>query len=148
MSTPSSARAIQMMAWDLTDAVVDGRGDRALRVLQAMDVKDYPPVMVMAMIRNQYRRLMLAKSLQLEGASASQVGDQMGIKGYPLEKLMNNAARYPADRLDTAYRKLLQADINVKTGVLDVETVLPALIVELTELARTQRPAARAGSHR
>lgn len=131
--------AIQMMAWDLTDAIVEGRGDRALKVLQAMDDKEYPPVMVMAMIRNQYRRLLLAKSLQLEGSNSTQIGDQLGVRGYPLEKLMTNASRYPIDRLEAAYRMLLKADVNVKTGIMDVENVLPALIVELTELLRTQR---------
>jgi hypothetical protein len=62
--------------------------------------------------------------------------------GYPLDKLMTNAARFPADRLDLAYRKLLEADVNVKTGVMDIETVVPTLIVELAELGRPQRAGA------
>jgi DNA polymerase III subunit delta len=139
-----TSSAMETMIWDLTDAVVDGRGDRALGVLQRMNAKDHPPMVLMATLRTQYRRLMLTKSLQLEGVNSAQaIADKLGMRmGYPVEKLMTNASRYPADRLDTAYRKLLEADVNVKTGVLDVDTVLPALIVELTELSRPQRPTA------
>jgi DNA polymerase III delta subunit len=114
-----------------------------------MTVSDFLPIVVLAIIRNQYRRLLLAKSLQLEGADAGVVAEKLGMRpGYAVDKLMTNAARFAADRLDTAYRKLLEADVNVKTGVMDIETVVPALIVELAELGRPQRAVAGGRSSR
>ena len=136
-----ASSALQMFGWDLTDAIVEGRADRALRVLERMDAKEWPPVMLLAMIRRQYRQLLLAQSLLQDGASGPQVGEQLGLRGFPLEKTLNNASRFRGGSLERAYRKLLQADVDVKTGVMDVETVLPVLIVDLTELSRATRPA-------
>jgi DNA polymerase-3 subunit delta len=141
-SMVSAAR--ETMVWDFYDPLIEGRGDRALQAYERMTtVQDYLPIVVMTIIRNQYRRLIQAKALQLEGANASVVADKLGMKpGFAVDKLMTNAARFPADRLDAAYRKLLEADVNVKTGVMEVETVVPTLIVELAELSRPQRAAA------
>jgi DNA polymerase-3 subunit delta len=137
----SAAR--ETMAWDLYDPLIEGRSDRALEAYQRMTVTEYLPIVVMTIIRNQYRRLLQAKALQHEGANARVVAEKLGMRpGYAVDKVMTNAARFPADRLDEAYRALLQADVNVKTGVMDVETVVPALIVELAELSRPQRAGA------
>jgi DNA polymerase III delta subunit len=131
------------MAWDLYDPLIEGRGDLALQAYERMIVTEYLPIVVMTIIRNQYRRLLQAKALQLEGANATIVANKLGMKpGFPVDKLMTNAARFPADRLDAAYRLLLAADVNVKTGVMDIDTVVPTLIVELAELGRAQRAGA------
>jgi DNA polymerase-3 subunit delta len=138
-----TSAAFETMAWDFYDPIIEGRADKALQAYERMTVDTYLPIQMMAMVRNQYRRLIQTKALQLEGANAATVGDKLGMRpGYPLEKLMTNAARFPTDRLEAAYRKLLEADVNVKTGVMDIETVVPALIVELAELSRPQRAAA------
>jgi DNA polymerase III delta subunit len=138
-----TSAAKETMAWDLYDPLIEGRGDLALQAYERMTVTEYLPIVVMTIIRNQYRRLLQAKALQLEGLNSAQVGEKLGMRpGFPLEKLMTNAARFPADRLDAAYRLLLAADVNVKTGVMDIDTVVPTLIVELAELGRAQRAGA------
>ncbi len=135
--------ALDTMAWDITDPVVAGRPGQAIAAIQAADEKDFHPMVIMAMIRNQFRRLVLGQGLLREGATEAQVGETLNLKGYPLTKLMENLRRFTGDRLERAYRLILQADVNIKTGVMDVETVLPLLIVELAELQRG--PALAAG---
>jgi DNA polymerase III subunit delta len=137
-----ASSALQLFGYNLTDAIVDGRADRAFHLLDRMDAKSWPPVMLMAMIRRQYRQLLLAQALLLAGRSGPQIGDELGLRGFPLEKTIGNAARFQGNRLEQAYRRILKADVDVKTGIMDAETVLPALIVELTELSRPGRAAA------
>ena len=132
--------AVQMQTWDLTDAVIEGRGDRALAVLQAMDAKDHPRQLLIFMITRQYRQLILAQALLREGMSTEQIGAQIGIRSaYPLQKVVEQASRYPADRLEAAYRCLFETDVAVKTGVMDVDTALEMLILELVDLGRPTR---------
>ncbi len=45
-----SSGAVQYQTWDLTDAVIAGRADSALRVLRRMDEKDQPPQLLLSMI--------------------------------------------------------------------------------------------------
>jgi DNA polymerase-3 subunit delta len=140
--------SVQHQFWDLTDAVIEGRGERALSVLKAMDAKDHPPQLLAFMLVRQYRQLLLAQSLLRQGLNADQIGSQLGLNGYPLRKAVDTASRYPADRLETAYRKLLDSDVAVKTGVLDIDLALELLVVELSELGRTRGPARPVGAAR
>jgi DNA polymerase-3 subunit delta len=135
--------AVQYQTWDLTDAVIEGRTDRALGVLQRMNAKDQPPPLLSFMLVRQYRQLMLAQALLREGLSAPQIGTQLGLANFPLRKVIDQASRYPADRLEAAYRRLLESDVAVKTGVLDADTALEMLVVALAELAKTPRGASR-----
>jgi DNA polymerase-3 subunit delta len=135
--------AVQYQVWDLTDAVIEGRGDRALAVFQAMDARDQPAQLLIFMLVRQYRQLILAQAFLKEGLSADQIGAQLGLSQYPLRKIIEQASRYPADRLDAAYRRLLETDVAVKTGVIEVDMALELLIVDLAELARARPASAR-----
>jgi DNA polymerase-3 subunit delta len=129
--------------WDLTDAVIDGRADKALNVLHRMNAKDQPPQLLTYMLIRQYRQILLAQSLLREGMSQSQIGAQLGIRSaYPLQKVIEQASRYPAEALEAAYRRLLESDVAVKTGVIDADAALEVLVVSLAELARSPRRAA------
>jgi DNA polymerase-3 subunit delta len=125
--------------WDLTDAVIEGRADRALAVLRRMDAKDQPPQLLTYMLVRQYRQILLTQSLLREGMSQSQIEAQMGLHGYPLRKAIEQATRYPAPALEAAYRRLLENDVAVKTGVMDADAALEVLVVSLAELAHSPR---------
>ena len=131
--------AIAYETWDLTDAVIDGRTDRALGVVKKMMAeKDYPPIRLSTTLIWQYRRLMLVQGMLKEGLSAPQIGGNLGLApgSFPLRKAIEQASRYPADRLEQAYRWLLENDVAVKTGVMDADASLEMLVVSLAELAR------------
>ncbi len=132
--------AVQHQTWDLTDAIIAGRADRALRVLQLMDEKEHPAQLLHAMIVRQYRQVMVAQTMLKEGFSATQIGERLGITHpFPLGKVIDQASRYPAARLEQAYRRLLESDAAFKTGVMDVDTALELLIVDLTEIGNAGR---------
>ncbi len=137
--------AVQYQTWDLTDAVIEGRTDRALGVLRRMDSKSQPAQLLSYMLVRQYRQLLLAQAYLREGMSAARIGSQMGIQGFVLKKIIDQASRYQADRLETAYRRLLENDVNVKTGIMDADAAFEMLIVSLAELARTSPRRAAAG---
>lgn len=135
--------ALQYRVWDLTDAAIEGRGERALAVLRAMDARDHPPQLLLFMLTRQYRQLLLAQALRREGLSAAEIGERLAVRGFPLRKLMDLAGRYPADGLEAAYRRLLETDVAVKRGVLEVGTALELLVTELAALGRREGAAPR-----
>lgn len=136
--------AVQYQTWDLTDAVIEGRTDRAMGVLRRMDAKSQPAQLLSYMLVRQYRQLILAQAYLREGMSQAQIGSQLGIQGFPLKKILDQANRYPPERLEAAYRRLLENDVAVKTGVMDAEAAFELLVVSLSELARSgqRRPVA------
>src|SRR5690606_561685 len=137
--------AVQYQAWDLTDAVIDGRTDRALSVLRGMDTKSWPRQLVSFMVVRQYRQLILAQVCIREGMGPPQIGAQLGLRDFPLKKVIDQASRYDSQRLETAYRRLLEHDVAVKTGLMDPDASFEALIVSLAELGRAGGRRATAG---
>jgi len=132
--------AVQHQTWDLTDAVIAGRADKALRVLQRMDEKQHPPQLLLSALVRQYRQVIIAQVLLREGFAAIQIGERLGITHqFPLGKVIDQASRYPAERLEQAYRRLLDADVAVKTGIMDIDAALELLIVDLAEIANAGR---------
>jgi len=124
--------ALQYQTWDLTDAVIAGRPDRALQVLQRMDEKQHPAQLLFAMLVRQYRQVLLVQALKREGVADTEVARRLGVgHPFPYGKLADQAQRYQPARLEQAYRRLFETDVAVKTGVLDIETALEMLIVEL-----------------
>jgi DNA polymerase III subunit delta len=143
--------AVNYFSWDMTDAVIAGRADRALAVVQRLSQRDSPPQVLLFMLARVYRQLILAQALLREGFSAAEIGRRLGISHpFQLQKVIDQASRYPADRLESAYRRIYETDVAVKTGVLDVELALEMLITELAQEAprareRRSAPAASRG---
>jgi DNA polymerase III subunit delta len=133
------AGATDQMVWDLTDAIIEGRTDRALAVLRQMTISgSRPPQVLTFMIVRQYRQLLLAQAMLQDGLAMSQIAAETGVRSeYPLKKLMERAGSYPAAVLEQAYRQLLESDVAVKTGVLDAQPALEMLVVSLSELAKS-----------
>jgi DNA polymerase-3 subunit delta len=105
-----------------------------------MDEKQHPPQLLHSMIVRQYRQVLVAQAMLREGYGAAQIGERLGIAhSYPLQKVIDQASRYPADKLEQAFRRLLESDAAIKTGLMDVETALELLIVELTEIGNSGR---------
>lgn len=133
--------AVSYMPWDMTDAVIAGRADRAIAVLQRMIARDQPAQVLFFMLARAYRQLVLAQSLLREGASAAEIGRKLGVNHpFQQQKIIEQATRYPAARLEDAYRRIFEADVAIKTGVLDIELALEMLI---TDLAQHNAPTSR-----
>jgi DNA polymerase-3 subunit delta len=133
--------ARDFMPWDLTDPVLEGRADKALIAMRSL-LRDRPPIVLAASLTRTFRNLLLAQALLREGLGSDQIGTRLGLRDYPLRKTIEQASRIPADALETAYRRILESDVAVKTGVLEDDTALEVLVVALSELAASPRRAA------
>ncbi len=126
--------------YEVTDAVIEGHGEKALRVLKDMNLDPGAAPLVLTVISGAYRQLLLAQDLLRESTSAADVGKRLGIPNeFVLRKVIEQATRYPATRMESAYRRILEADVAVKTGVLDGETAIDLLVAELAEMAANRR---------
>ena len=83
------------------------------------------------MIARQVRFLLLAKELMEQKVPAADMGRRLELSGYPLRKTMEQAPRLTKQRLMDMHRKLLEADLSVKTGPMDEQLVLDILVAEL-----------------
>ena len=131
----------ELEVWSLLDAIVEGRSAAALKLLGRLFAKGKNASYILSMIQWQYRRLALTREMLETGATSRQIGERLGAKPFPVEKLLEQAPRYPPARLRAAFRRLLEADLHIKRGIYRDELALELLV---NDLAAAPRPVPRA----
>lgn len=128
----------ELPPWDLLDPIADGKGASALRALRRMFAKRHP-LAIAAIIQGAYRQLAIARELLDEGASRKDVGQSVGLTGYPLEKLVDRASRYSPRMIREAYARMVEADADIKRGAYDEQLALELLVTDLAVAATAAR---------
>lgn len=135
------SRAKEHKGWDLTDAILDRKGASAARVLSEMLEDGTHPQAILGMIAGRYRRAAIVRDMLDRGESGSAIAAQLGIKmGYGLDRAIEQAQRLPLTAIRAAYARLIEADLDVKRGLMEDDRL--ALELAVQELA--SRPTAMA----
>jgi DNA polymerase-3 subunit delta len=117
--------------WGLLDAIVEGRSSAALKLLRQLFAQGREAAYVLSMLQRQYRRLALARELLDTGSSSRGVGARLGVRGFGLDRLLEQAGRNPLSRVRRVYRRLLEADVAIKRGIYEPELSMEILVQEL-----------------
>ena len=115
------------------DAALEGRAGIALRLVHQLIDAGRPPTYVITMIARQVRFLIVAKDMRARGMQQDEIGRRLSIRGYPLTKTMQQEGRFSAERLAEIHRRLLEADLSIKTGAAEDDMALDTLIIALSE---------------
>ena len=118
------------------DAALEGRTGVALRLAHQLLSEGRSSTYVITMLARQVRFLIVAKDMKSRGFQQDEIGRRLSIRGYPLTKTMQQEGRFSAERLAEIHRRLLEADLSIKTGATDEDTALDALIVGILNLCR------------
>lgn len=118
------------------DAVVERRGDEAVRRLNDLLFAGQPPPVLLTMLARGYRQLVLYADLAATGARPEEIARRLGVRPeWRVQRLRDQAARYRPQRLAAIYDRILAADRSVKRGEADETAALELLTAELAALA-------------
>lgn len=135
------SRAKEHKGWDLTDAILDGKGASAARVLNEMLEDGQPTQLILGTIVGRYRRAALVRDMIDRGESGSAIAARIGVKmGYGLDRAIEQAERLPLPAIRAAYARIIEAELDVKRGLMADDRL--ALELAVQELA--SRPTAMA----
>ena len=129
----------------LVDAIVEGRPAAAVRLLRQVLRQESGVPYVLAMIQRQLRHLAIAREMMDAGASGRRIGEVLRLRDFALDRLLGQAPRYPPQRLRAAFRRLLEADLQIKRGIYHDELALELLVHDLAEATARGRSLGRAG---
>jgi len=121
----------EVIIFDLVDAIGQRRGPAAQRELHKL-LETAEPLYIFTMIVRQYRLLLLARELLDDGASEAEVSKTLVQKPYPTGKFCAQARGYSLSELEQIYRRLLDYDVEIKTGQMQPEPALDTLVAALT----------------
>jgi DNA polymerase-3 subunit delta len=118
----------------MVDAIFDFKARVAETLLQQLLQKGAAPAYLMAMLSRQIQMIVRAKELRRQRKSEIEIQRRLGLTSeFALRRTLEQAARYPRERLKDVYHELLATDLSIKTGKYDGELALTILVAELCQ---------------
>ena len=115
----------------LIDSIASGNGRKAMDMLHRL-WDEQPPIMLFFSLVGHFRLLVQTREVIEEGGNEGKVADDLGIHPYRAKKLTAQAKNLTMNTLELIYRRLLDYDLQIKTGQIDPDLALETLIVGLT----------------
>jgi DNA polymerase-3 subunit delta len=126
----SSAQEASVFA--MVDAILEFKAGVAQRLLEQLLQQGASPAYLLVMLSRQVRLVVRAKELRRQRKPDAEIQSRLGLKSeFPLRKTLDQAQRYPLERLKAVYLRLLEADLAIKTGQYDGGLALNLLITDL-----------------
>ena len=113
------------------DAMIEGRPGVALRLLHQLRQDGRDISNIIAMIERQLRLLALARDSMEKGLSQSEVTKRLGTTNeFVVRKTLDQARRHSWQGITARYRRLLEADLAIKRGIMEPDLALELLVAE------------------
>ena len=123
----------EALIWDLTDAIGQRDGRKAMRALYALRRNDANPFYLLTMITRQYRIMIKVKDETARApGNEYDIASRVGERPFPVKKAMVQSRNYALAQLEGILDRLLSSDFAMKTGA-DPNTELDILVAELTK---------------
>jgi len=122
----------QTVVFDLIDAVVEFKADVAEKALEQLLRRGVAPVYLLYMISRQVQRIIRARELENRKRPKKEIQEKLGlVSEFALRKTLEQTGRFSLNRLKAVHNRLLETDLEIKTGKYDAELALNILVAEL-----------------
>jgi DNA polymerase III subunit delta len=118
--------------FELVDALGGRQGAPTARLFQDKINEGVDPFYLFSMFTRQFRLLLQTKYLLEAGEQPVGIASQLKLRPFVAEKLARQARNYSMEQLEQIYRRLLEVDVDAKTGRADLMTSLHLLVAGLT----------------
>ncbi|PKB72553.1 MAG: DNA polymerase III subunit delta [SAR202 cluster bacterium Io17-Chloro-G7] len=113
------------------DAMIDGKPGVALRLLHQLRQDGRDISSIIAMVERQLRLMALARDSIERGLPQSEVAKRLGTSSeFVVRKTMDQARRHSWQGIKARYRRLLEADLAIKRGIMEPDLALELLVAE------------------
>jgi len=127
-----SPYAAESSIFDLVDALGNRQAARAAELFHKKINEGVDPFYLFSMFIRQFRLLLQTKSLLETGERPAGIAEQLKQRPFVADKLVRQARNYTLPQLEQIYGRLLDIDVDAKTGKADLLTALYLLVAGLT----------------
>lgn len=127
-----SPYAAEASIFDLVDALGSRQPAQVATLFQKKLDEGADPFYLFSMFIRQFRLLIQTRSLLDGGERVAGIADQLKLRPFVAEKLVRQARGFSLPQLEHIYRRLLQIDVETKTGQADLLTALHLLVAGIT----------------
>lgn len=125
------SRSREHMNWDLTDNIVSRNRRAALRVLRDFLDDGVEPVLLTGVIAGTFRRMALAKALQSQGASPSQIFSEVRVPPFKQRDYLAMLSKIEPAKMAWMMQRIAATDLAIKTSKGTPRMQMEMLVCEL-----------------
>ncbi len=123
-------RSAQSDAFLLMDFILDGKKKEALFLVGDILKSGKRAFEIVGMLQTQWERLRKAVHLMENGASQQEIGNQLRVHSFFLEKFMRQVRQVKAVQFDEIARQILACDQSLKRSLVSERLGLEKLVLE------------------
>ena len=121
----------------MVDAILEFKAGVAEQLLERLLEGGAAPAYLLVMLSRQVQMIVRARELRNKGEPETEIQNRLGLTSeFALRKTLEQANRYPWERLKQIYYKLLETDLSIKTGRYSGELALNLLVADLCQRRR------------
>ena len=138
---PDSIRAVatpstECTVFQMVDAVVSGQGSRAFLLMRNQLLAGTDRMYMLSMLLRQFRLLQHIKIMQYEKKSAAEIRSALGVPPFAADQYVRQAAAYTNGQVKNAVNICFDTEFAVKSGKLNQEGAVEAVMLKLLSLRR------------
>jgi len=115
----------------MVDALAVGNGQRAIVELHRLINQGKAPLELFGLIVRQFRLMIELKELAEQGIAGQEAAGRLALHPFVADKAGKQAQVFSMEQLEAIYRRLLEMDVQIKTGQTEDVTALDLLIAGL-----------------
>lgn len=127
---------LDAVVFRMTDQIAVGDYGGALVTLQTLLKMQEEPIVILAAVGSNLRRMGTAKTVSQRGGNAGELAKLCGTADFVARKAMDAARRFSPEFFKKAMELVLETDMKMKTSFDDSERLLEMLIIQLAQEAR------------
>lgn len=113
------------------DAFAFKNNQKSLNLIQKQLDQGDSPLYILSMINYQLRNLLTVKQLQQQGKRFQQIKKETDLKNFVIKKTLKQCRNFSLEEIKKIYHRLLEVDLNIKTGKVDKEPALKNFIANV-----------------
>jgi len=118
----------------MVDAILEFKARLAEQLLHQLLQRGATPAYLLVMLSRQVRMIVRLKELSRQEKPEREIQSKLGLTSdFVWRKTLEQADRYPWQRIKEVYRRLLEADLSIKTGKYEDKLALNILVAELCQ---------------
>lgn len=122
------AKDTELKVFDLTTNMSQKNVERAHKVLFDMLRAGEPPIKILGLISGHFRRMFFAK---INKGTNAELAKALGCKEYAIVKAKEQASNFSAKELKEVQNLLLEADYDIKSGLMNQENTLYYVLMKI-----------------
>jgi len=124
--------ARQASIFDMVDALGQRNGRTASRIYHTLLDAGEHPLAIMAMITRQFRLMIQVQELAPKLGTSQAIARELRQNPYPIRKILAQSKNFTSGQLSRIYHRLLDIDVEIKTGSIEPTLALDTLIADIS----------------